>query len=203
MSLLGANGAKRSVDVVGAVCGIVLLAGPMLVTAGAIRLRMGSPVFFRQKRLGRGGREFRVIKFRTMVVDAQKKGSGLYLDENDPRLPPLGRLLRSTSLDELPQLFNVLAGDMSLVGPRPMVPEIVEQYRDEYEVILETKPGITGLAQVNGRENLPRSRRLALDMEYVRSRDLRLDLRILWRTVGVVLSRQGQRDSMSPEELER
>jgi lipopolysaccharide/colanic/teichoic acid biosynthesis glycosyltransferase len=194
---------KRALDISGATAGLVLL-GPVLLACGAaIALRMGRPVLFRQVRLGRGGAPFSVVKFRTMVPNAEKQGSGLYLDKDDPRVPPLGRLLRKTSLDELPQLWNVLRGEMSLVGPRPMVPEICQQYAEQYRVIHEVKPGLTGLAQVEGREDLPRSRRLALDAQYARGWSLRGDLAIIGRTVGVVLSTAGQRDSMTPEELER
>lgn len=194
---------KRGVDLAGAVSGLSLLGLPLLGVAALIRRKMGSPVLFRQERMGLGGHPFRVFKFRTMVVGAVNLGSGLYLSENDARVPPLGRFLRRTSIDEIPQLLNVLLGEMSLVGPRPMVPEIVEQYQAEYEVILKTKPGLTGLAQVSGRENLSRTQRLALDIEYVRNKSLLLDLRILWATVFVVCTGEGQRESMTPGELER
>lgn len=194
---------KRAVDLLVAISSLIVTAVPMGLIAVAIRLWMGPPVFFRQVRVGRHGRLFRVVKFRTLVNGADSRGAGLYIAENDDRVPPLGGLLRRLSLDELPQLLNVLVGDMSMVGPRPMVPSIVERHSRQYDPILRVRPGITGLAQVNGRESLPRSRRLEIDAEYAQAASLRLDLSILVRTLVVVATGHGYRVSMSPEELER
>jgi lipopolysaccharide/colanic/teichoic acid biosynthesis glycosyltransferase len=148
-------------------------------------------VLFRQSRVGRGGAEFEVLKLRTMVVDADRQGAGYAVADRDPRITRVGDLLRRTSLDELPQLWNVLRGDMSLVGPRPTLRYQVDQYTDEQRRRLEVRPGLTGWAQVHGRTSLPWSQRIELDVWYVDHRSLGLDLRILVRTVGVLLRREG------------
>ena len=173
---------KRAVDVVGAAAGLVLMAVPMAVIAVAVRTTMGAPVLFRQRRPGRGGELFELIKFRTMT-----DGDG---DDAD-RLTRLGRWLRSTSLDELPELWNVLRGDMSLVGPRPLLVEYLELYSPEQARRHEVRPGLTGLAQVAGRNLVDWEERFALDVRYVDEQSLGLDLRILGRTVLAVLRREG------------
>lgn len=194
---------KRLLDIVVALLGLILLSPLMVVVALLVRWRMGKPVFFRQVRLGRHSVPFRVFKFRTMVVGAEKKGSGLYTENDDPRFTSLGLLLRRYSLDEIPQLLNVLKGEMSLVGPRPMVEPVVERYREWYAVILKVKPGITGPAQVGGRNNIPRSRRLQLDADYAGSWTLRSDFKILFKTVLVVCSQRGQQNYASEEDVEK
>ena len=158
-----------------------------VLTAAAIKLSMPGPVFFRQVRVGRGGREFRVVKFRTMVVGAENMGLGLLIKKDDPRIPPLGLFLRRWSIDELPQLWNVLAGDMSLVGPRPTVPSQVSQYTDRQRRRLECLPGLTGWAQVHGRNELSWPERIEMDVWYVDHWSLGLDLKILLRTPGLLL----------------
>lgn len=169
--------------------GVLVVGSPVLCgVALLVRLRMGSPVLFRQERLGLGGKPFHLVKFRTMRHPAPGR-EGPEFDAE--RLTALGRFLRSTSLDELPEMVNLLRGDITLVGPRPLPTAYFHRYRgDEYERF-EVKPGITGLAQVSGRNAVGWDERLALDVEYVRTRSLRTDLAILSRTVAVVLRRDG------------
>lgn len=180
------------------------LALPLLSAAcAAIRAETpGSPIF-RQVRVGLGGQKITVIKLRTMVQDAAEKGAGLYAEENDWRFTSVGKVLRRFSIDELPQIINVLKGDMSIVGPRPMVPSVVESYPDEYEVILQVKPGITGLSQVSGRNELPRSERLRYDMEYAQNASIWTDLAIIFKTLGVVVTGEGQRNDQGKEDVEK
>jgi sugar transferase EpsL len=174
--------AKRLMDVVLATLGLAIAAVPMLLIATAIRLTMGPPVLFRQRRPGLAGEPFMLVKFRTMRM-------GTTSDEL--RLTKLGRFLRSTSLDELPELWNVLRGDMSLVGPRPLLMDYLDRYSAEQARRHEVRPGLTGLAQVEGRNATTWPERLALDVRYVDERSLGMDVRILWRTVGAVLTRRG------------
>lgn len=184
---------KRVIDVAGSAVGLVALF-PLLGGIGLlIVLDSGWPPLFRQTRVGRGGRRFRLCKFRTMVVGAEHKGAGLFFEPGDPRFTRLGTFLRRTSLDELPQLWNVLIGDESLVGPRAMVPYMADRLDPEQARRHRVRPGITGWAQVNGRNDLPWSRRIELDNWYIDHWTLALDLRILWRTVGVVLTGAGTR----------
>jgi lipopolysaccharide/colanic/teichoic acid biosynthesis glycosyltransferase len=173
---------KRAVDVVGAAVGLVVAAVPMAVIAVAIRVSMGRPVLFAQVRPGLGGEVFTLYKFRTM-----RAGSG----PDAERITRVGRFLRATSLDELPELWNVLRGDMSLVGPRPLLVEYLDRYSPEQARRHEVRPGITGLAQVSGRNASTWPERLALDVRYVDERSLGLDVRILARTVRAVLRREG------------
>ena len=179
---------KRVFDVVGAVSLLALLGLPLLLLAAVIRLRLGSPVFFRQVRPGWQGRPFRMVKFRTMT---DGRGPDGQLLPDAQRLTPFGRFLRSTSLDELPELWNVLCGDMSLVGPRPLLMEYLPLYTPEQARRHEVRPGITGWAQVNGRNAVSWDERFRLDVWYVDHRSLWLDLRILGLTVRKVLQREG------------
>ncbi len=177
---------KQVMDVAGASLGLVLTALPMLLIALAIRLTMGTPVLFRQMRPGFQGLPFEILKFRTMRYAAPG------LDELDEaRLTPLGRFLRSLSLDELPELWNVLKGDLSLVGPRPLLMEYLNLYSPEQARRQEVKPGITGWAQVNGRNALGWRERFELDVWYVDHQSLWLDAKILLLTVGAMLRRKG------------
>lgn len=175
--------ARRTFDLIGAGAGVVVTAPIMAGVALAVRVSMGRPVLFKQRRPGLHGRIFTIYKFRTMrdtpgASDAE-------------RLTALGQLLRRTSLDELPELFNVLLGDMSLVGPRPLMPEYLDRYTPEQARRHLVKPGITGWAAVNGRNANSWDEKLRLDCWYVDNQSLWLDLRILWRTVGAVLSSEG------------
>ncbi len=179
---------KRSIDVV-----LVLLASPFWVPllallAVLVRIKLGSPVFFSQIRPGRAGKPFRLIKFRSMTNARDASGAPL---PDSERLPPFGRLLRSTSLDELPELLNVLRGEMSLVGPRPLLMEYLPLYSAEQARRHEMRPGLTGWAQVNGRNALSWEEKFKLDVWYVDNHSLFLDFRILLRTVRKVLRREG------------
>lgn len=179
---------KRLFDLVIASVGLVLTAPLMMVLALQVARNLGRPVLFRQPRLGFRGEVFDFIKFRTMTDERAADGTLL---SDAERLTPFGRFLRSTSLDELPQLFCVLRGDMSLIGPRPLLVQYRERYSPEQFRRHEVRPGITGLAQVNGRNQTTWQQRFALDVEYVDNVSLLMDLEILWRTLSVVLSRKG------------
>jgi lipopolysaccharide/colanic/teichoic acid biosynthesis glycosyltransferase len=171
---------------------LLVLASPFLgVAALAIRLESKGPVFYRQRRVGKDGRAFEMWKLRTMVPGAESLGAGIYVVEGDPRITRVGRVLRRFSLDELPNLVNVLKGDMAMVGPRPTVQEQVDRYTDRQRRRLEVRPGITGWAQINGRTSLPWPERIELDVWYVEHRSLRLDLRILARTARMLASGRG------------
>ena len=173
---------RRVLDVVGAGAGLVL-AGPLLAAAAiAVKLEDGGPVLYRQQRIGQNGEEFDLLKLRTMVVGAEREGAGWAVDQGDPRITRVGRLLRRLSLDEVPQLWNVVHGEMSLVGPRPTLAYQVEQYSPRQRRRLEVRPGITGWAQVNGRARLRWADRIELDVWYVENRSVWLDLKILART---------------------
>jgi lipopolysaccharide/colanic/teichoic acid biosynthesis glycosyltransferase len=178
---------KRALDIVGASVGLTISAPLLAASALAVRLEDGGPVFFRQQRVGLDGRLFDVLKLRTMIVDAHTQGAGYAVDKGDSRITRIGNLLRRTSLDELPQLWNVLRGEMSLVGPRPTLSYQVEQYTERQRRRLEVRPGLTGWAQVNGRASLSWPERIELDVWYVEHRSLALDLRILLRTALVLL----------------
>jgi lipopolysaccharide/colanic/teichoic acid biosynthesis glycosyltransferase len=171
---------------------LLALSSPLLAVAAlAIRLDSPGPVFYRQRRVGRHGQPFELWKLRTMVPGAESMGAGIYVLEGDPRITRSGRLLRRFSLDELPNLINVLKGDMAMVGPRPTVQEQVDRYTERQRRRLEVKPGITGWAQINGRTSLPWPERIELDVWYVEHRSLRLDLRILARTAWMLATGQG------------
>ncbi len=168
------------------------LSSPVLALAAlAVRLESPGPVIFRQLRAGRGGRPFEMLKLRTMVVGAEHTGAGLAVNQGDARITRVGAVLRRLSLDELPNLVNVLRGEMSVVGPRPTLPVQVETYTDHQRRRLEVRPGITGWAQVNGRASLPWPERIDLDVWYVEHRTLALDVRILLRTVKLLLTGSG------------
>lgn len=194
---------KRVFDIVGASVGIVVLGPLMLIVAGLIAAKDGFPVLFRQNRIGFGGRPFRMIKFRSMLKNAEQilrddpklmeEYLRTYKLENDPRITPLGKFIRKTSIDELPQLFNVLRGEMSLVGPRPIVEKEIEHYGDDAWVYKAVKPGCAGLWQCSGRSDTSYPERVALDIEYYRKAGLRTDLKILLRTCRSIVRREGAR----------
>jgi len=185
----GAERIKRAVDVVGAAAGLALAAPILALAACAIKREDGGPVLFRQMRLGRGQKPFEILKLRTMTVDAEKLRSDGVVEDGDPRITRIGNLLRRTAVDELPQLWHVLRGEMSLVGPRPVPPAHLERYDERQRRRLEVKPGLTGWAQIHGRASLPWPERLELDVWYVEHQSLALDARILARTAGVLLRR--------------
>lgn len=181
---------KRACDGIFAVgLGLVLLL-PCLLVALAIRLDSPGPALFTQERIGKDGRPFRIYKFRTMVKDAPNLGPALTQDR-DPRITRMGSLLRRTSLDELPQLLNILRGDMSFIGPRPEVPSEVAHYTPEQREVLVVRPGLSGWAQIHGRDDLDIPTKLTFDLDYIQRLSVWLDLYILWRTPGVLLSGKG------------
>lgn len=179
---------KRLFDIAGAVSGLVLLSPVIAVTAFLIWRQMGAPVLFRQTRPGLHGRPFEMIKFRTMRDAVDAKGNPL---PDSERLTRLGRFLRASSLDELPGLWNVLKGDMSLVGPRPLLMEYLPLYSPEQARRHEVRPGVTGWAQINGRNAISWDQKFALDVWYVDNRSLWLDLKIIWLTIRKVFKREG------------
>ncbi len=185
---------KRTADLVLGTAALVVLSPVMAAVAMAVKLSSPGPVFYRQARLGRGARPFRIYKFRSMVTNApdlrNADGSAFSGDE-DPRVTKVGRFIRKTSLDELPQFINVVLGDMSLVGPRPDQVDQIQYYSDEERAKLLVKPGITGLAQISGRNTISWEERKRLDVEYVHRRTLILDASIVLRTVPYVLLQRG------------
>jgi len=173
---------NRALDVALSAAGLAVAAPVLGAAAAAIKLDDGGPVFYRQTRVGKDGADFDLVKLRTMVADAEKLGAGFAVNEGDPRITRVGRVLRKLSLDELPQLWNVIRGDMSLIGPRPTLRYQVEQYSERQRKRLDVKPGITGWAQVHGRATIPWADRIELDVWYVEHRSPRLDLKILAKT---------------------
>ena len=182
---------KRALDVLLGGCALALAAPALAVCVAAIRLETHGHPVYRQRRVGLGGRAFELYKLRTMVSGAETMGKGLAVDEGDDRITRLGAWLRRTSFDELPNLVNVLRGEMSLVGPRPTVQVQVDRYDDRQRRRLDALPGITGWAQVNGRASLPWHERIELDLWYVERASLRLDLRILARTARLAFTGAG------------
>jgi exopolysaccharide biosynthesis polyprenyl glycosylphosphotransferase len=196
---------KRALDFLGAAILLFVSAPLTVLIAALIKMSSPGPVFFRQERVGKSGRRIYIYKFRTMHCDAEQilRGDGelyrRYIESNyklpkgeDPRVTTVGRILRELSLDEIPQLINVLKGEMSLVGPRPVVPAEIEKYGDYASLLLSVQPGLTGQWQVSGRSDIgDYARRVRLDMEYIRNQSIGRDLRILFRTVPVVLSKEG------------
>jgi lipopolysaccharide/colanic/teichoic acid biosynthesis glycosyltransferase len=182
---------RRAFDIALAGTALAILSPFILAAMAAIRLESpGSPIY-RQRRVGKDGRQFDVLKLRTMVSGAEHMGRGLAVSEGDTRITRVGRLLRRTSLDEVPNLVNVLRGEMSIIGPRPTVPVQVDRYTERQRGRLTVKPGITGWAQVNGRTELHWDERIELDLWYIEHRSPRLDAIILWRTARMVLGGHG------------
>ncbi|WP_462323056.1 sugar transferase [Halochromatium sp.] len=193
---------KRLLDIVASSIGLLLLSPVFLITALAIRFESPGPVFFKQKRVGRWGQLFTIWKFRSMYVDAEERkaelmannemaGGVIFKMKNDPRVTKVGRVIRKTSIDELPQLWNVLVGDMSLVGPRPPVPSEVDQYSLSDRRRLEVIPGITCIWQISGRSEIPFEQQVELDVQYIQSQSLWTDFKILVKTVPALLLGSG------------
>lgn len=185
---------KRFLDIFFAALLVVILSPLMIVIAILIKIEDRGPVFFKQERLGKDGKTFLLYKFRTMVENAEKQGAGIFIEENDPRITRVGRWLRELSLDEIPQLLNIIKGDMSFVGPRPPLPFFPKRY-EEYEEWVKkrftVRPGITGWAQINGRNLIDWYDRFKLDVWYVEHWSLCLDARIVFLTILKVLKREG------------
>ena len=182
------NYIKRCLDFLLSLCALIVLSPILLVLCILVRVKLGSPIFFKQERPGRQGKIFTLCKFRTMTDKRDEKGELL---PDEKRLTKFGRLLRSTSLDELPELLNILKGDMSIIGPRPLLVRYLPWYTDEEMHRHDVRPGLTGLAQVNGRNALGWEERFAFDLEYVNHLTLGMDLKILAMTAGKVLKRSG------------
>jgi len=182
---------RRVFDVVVATCGLLAAAPFLLAAVIAIRLESAGSPIYRQRRVGLHGREFDVVKLRTMVSGAERLGAGLAISEGDTRITRVGKVLRRTSLDEVPNLVNVLRGEMAIIGPRPTVPVQVQQYDERQRGRLAVRPGITGWAQVNGRAELPWRERIELDLWYIEHRSWALDLKILRRSVRIVFGGDG------------
>jgi lipopolysaccharide/colanic/teichoic acid biosynthesis glycosyltransferase len=182
---------RRAFDVVVAGAALLFFSPVLLLAMLAIRIESpGSPIY-RQRRVGLNGEEFDVLKLRTMVTGAEHIGAGMAIDEGDTRITRVGGFLRRTSLDEIPNLINILRGDMAVIGPRPTIPVQVAQYTDRQRGRLAVKPGLTGWAQVNGRAALPWPERIELDLWYIEHRSWRLDFQIMMRTARMVLSGHG------------
>lgn len=179
---------KRAFDIIGSAVGLIIFSPIFIIVALTIRCKMGSPTLFRQARPGLNGKPFRMVKFRTMSTALDARGNVL---PDAERLTKLGRFLRSSSLDELPELWNVLKGDMSLVGPRPLLLEYLTSYSPEQARRHEVRPGVTGWAQVNGRNAISWDEKFALDVWYVDNRSLLIDLKIICLTVRKVVEREG------------
>lgn len=184
---------KRTIDIFISLIGIVITSPIMLVTAIVIHFSDGGPVFYRQRRCTIGGREFEILKFRSMRVDAEKDGRAVLAQANDDRITPVGRFIRSTRIDELPQFFNIFKGEMSVVGPRPERPEIIKKYvkdMPEFDFRLKVKAGLTGFAQIYGKYNTSSYDKLKLDMMYVQSISTWVDLRLILLTLRVILQKE-------------
>ena len=194
---------KRIFDIVFIilVCPLILLI--LLFSAIAIKLSSPGPVFFIQVRCGINGKKFKAIKFRTMIVNAESKGAGLYAEKDDPRFTRIGKFFRRFSLDEIPQFWNILKEDMSLIGPRPMVPEITNRYQKAYITIMKVKPGLTGISQVTGRNEIPRSKRLELDKWYAINHSWKTDFNIFFKTLIILLAGSGQCQDQSEQDVEK
>jgi len=186
---------KRLLDILLSLCAIILLAPLMALIALAIKFDDGGPVLYVQNRAGKDGKIFRCYKFRTMVVGAERIGLGLQVSRDDPRITRIGKILRHWRLDEIPQFFNVLKGEMSVVGPRPTVPSQVARYTPYQRRRLEMKPGMAGWAFVNGNNAIPWKKRIELDIWYIDHWSLWLDFIILLKAVKVVLKREGLYDA--------
>ena len=192
------NFIKRILDVIVSVVAVVITAVPMAVIAVLIKLESEGPVLYKQERLGLHGKVFTIYKFRTMCVGAEKTGTGVYSGKGDPRVTKLGRILRATSLDEIPQFFNILKGDMSCIGPRPPLtyhPWPVEQYTAQQFRMFDVRPGVTGWAQVNGRKAVEWNNRIQMNVWYVDNVSLMLDLKILAMTVLKVLTNENNENT--------
>jgi len=181
---------KSALDVVAGVCFFIVILPLFVFIAIAIKLDSSGPVFFKQQRVGAKGKSFYIYKFRTMVVNAVNIGAGLNIIDNDPRITVVGKYLRDWSLDELPQIVNIVKGEMSFIGPRPTLQHQVDSYTQHQRKRLNMKPGVTGWAQINGRNNIPWEERIELDVWYVDNWSIWLDMKILLRTPKIVFKKE-------------
>ena len=182
---------KRAMDVFFSAILLMLGAIPLLIVALVVKLESKGPALFKQERLGMNGKVFRIYKFRSMVVGAEKQGSGVYSGKNDARVTKVGKIIRATSIDELPQLINILKGEMSFIGPRPALtyhPWPFEEYTDEQKKMFAVRPGVTGWAQVNGRKEVEWPRRIEMNVWYVENMSFLLDLKIFFKTIFKVFT---------------
>ena len=187
---------KRIMDIVLSIIGLIILSPILLITSVAIKIDSKGPVIFKQDRIGKDGKVFKIYKFRSMVVGAEKKGSGVYSGKNDSRVTKIGKLIRATSIDELPQLLNILKGEMSFIGPRPVLtyhPWKYEEYTKEQLKRFDVRPGVTGLAQINGRKQVEWNKRIQYDVEYAEKVSFILDFKIFFKTIiNVLLMRDNE-----------
>lgn len=193
---------KRAFDIIFSALLIIILSPLMLAIAVAVRIETPGAAIFKQQRLGKGGKVFTILKFRSMCLNAEATGTGVYSGEGDPRVTKTGRFIRATSLDELPQLFNIFAGQMSFIGPRPVLtyhPWPLSEYTEEQKRRFAVRPGITGYAQINGRKQTPWVTRIKYDLQYVDNFSLLTDIKILFLTVCKVFKRE---DNLSPLDRE-
>ena len=182
---------KRILDILFSTILLVLGAIPLLIVALIIKIDSPGEALFKQERLGLNGKTFKIYKFRSMCVGAEKKGSGVYSGKNDARVTRVGKIIRATSIDELPQLINIFKGEMSFIGPRPTLtyhPWKLEEYTDFQKRRFEVRPGVTGLAQINGRKDIPWDRRIEYDVDYVNNMSFGLDFKILLKTIVKVFT---------------
>lgn len=189
---------KRAIDIFLSMLVLIVFSWLYIITAVLIKIESKGPVIFQQKRLGKDGKEFSIYKFRSMCVGAENKGSGVYSGKGDARVTRIGKIIRATSIDELPQMINILKGDMSLIGPRPPLtyhPWRIDEYTDEQLRMFDVRPGITGWAQVNGRKEVEWHRRIELNVWYVDHVSVRLDIKILFMTVFKVVTNADNKNS--------
>ena len=181
---------KRTIDITLSIIGAIILSPILLVTAIAIKIESKGPIIFKQERIGKNGEVFKIYKFRSMIVGAEKMGTGVYSGKNDTRVTKVGKIIRATSIDELPQLFNIIKGDMSIIGPRPVLtyhPWKYDEYTDQQKKRFSVRPGVTGWAQVNGRKDVEWHKRIELDVEYVENMNLWFDIKIFLKTIKKVI----------------
>ena len=196
---------KRILDVIISITALVLLSWLLLITAIAIKLESKGPVIFKQERLGKGGKVFKIYKFRSMCQGAEKTGSGVYSGKGDSRVTKVGKIIRATSIDELPQLVNIIKGDMAFIGPRPPLtyhPWTVDKYTPEQSKMFDVRPGLTGWAQVNGRKGVEWHKRIELNCWYVKNMSFLLDLKILFKTVANVITNKDNENTEATLKVE-
>lgn len=191
---------KRIIDIICSILGLIILIPVFLIVSIAIKIESKGPVIFKQKRIGKDGKVFEIYKFRSMVVGAEKMGTGVYSKKGDTRVTKVGKFIRATSIDELPQLLNILKGEMSFIGPRPVLtyhPWKYDEYTEEQKKRFLLRPGVTGWAQIHGRKDVEWNNRIKLDLEYVENISLKLDIKIFLKTIYQVIS---MKDNVNKEE---